>query len=177
MKSKASTVAEYLRDLPEDRRAAISAVRAVILENLDSDFEECMSCGMIGYVVPHRVFPAGYHCDPQQPLLFAALASQKNYMSLYLMTVYGNPEIEAQLREAFAQAGRKLDMGKCCIRFKKLDDLPLPVVGEFIGRVTARKYVAHYEAAMSRGSTRKTAAKQAKPAKKVAASKPSQRGK
>lgn len=176
MKSKASTVAEYLRDLPEDRRAAISAVRAVILENLDSDFEECMSCGMIGYVVPHRVFPAGYHCDPQQPLLFAALASQKNYMSLYLMTVYGNREHEAELREAFAQAGRKLDMGKCCIRFKKLDDLPLPVVGDLIGRVTARKYVAHYEAAMSRGSTKQAVAKQAKPVKKATARKSPQRG-
>src|SRR6188474_3300651 len=88
MQSKAATVEQYLDELPEDRREAIAAVRRLILENLDEDFEEGMQYGMIGYYVPHHVYPAGYHCDPRQPLPFAALASQKNYMSLYLMSVY-----------------------------------------------------------------------------------------
>ena len=145
MQSKAQTVAVYLTELPEDRRVAISAVREVILHSLDKEFVEQMQYGMIGYVVPHSVYPAGYHCDPKQPLPFACLASQKNYMSLYLMSAYGNEEADQQLRAAFLKAGKKLDMGKCCIRFKKLEDLPLEVIGEFIGRVTARQYVASYE--------------------------------
>ncbi|HZK81831.1 MAG TPA: DUF1801 domain-containing protein, partial [Humisphaera sp.] len=88
MKSNAATVEQYLAELPEDRRAAIGAVRDVILKNLDADYEEGMQYGMIGYYVPHRIFPAGYHCDPKQPLPFAALGSQKNHMAIYLMSVY-----------------------------------------------------------------------------------------
>ena len=95
MQSKATSVDQYLAGLPADRRDAIEAVRAVILENLPKGYEEGMQYGMIGYYVPHRVYPAGYHCDPLQPLPFAALASQKNHMSLYLMCIYGNPEHEA----------------------------------------------------------------------------------
>ena len=94
MQSKATTVEQYLAELPEDRRASISAVPKVILENLDPDFEEIMQYGMIGYSVPHRVFPAGYHCDPRQPLPYAGLASQKNYLALCLMTLFGVGEPE-----------------------------------------------------------------------------------
>ncbi len=148
MQSKATTVAAYLASLPEDRRAAIETVRQVILQNLDPEFEEGMQYGMIGYYVPHRVFPAGYHCDPKLPLGFAALASQKNYMSLYLMSVYGGGQEEKWLRAAWKKAGKKLDMGKCCIRFKRLDDLPLDIVGEAFRRVPARAYVAYYQAAL-----------------------------
>jgi uncharacterized protein YdhG (YjbR/CyaY superfamily) len=145
MQSKATTVSRYLAQLPPDRRAALAAVRQVILANLDRDYEEGMSYGMIGYYVPHRVFPDGYHCDPKQPLPFAGLASQKNYMSLYLMSAYGEGGDERWLRERFARAGKKLDMGKCCIRFRKLEDLPLEVIGEAIRRVPAQEYVEHYQ--------------------------------
>lgn len=143
MQSKATTVAAYLASLPADRRAALTAVRKAILANLDDDYEEGMD-GMISYHVPHRVFPDGYHCDPKQPLPFAGLASQKQYMSLYLMTAYSQSGEEAWLRKSFAAAGKKLDMGKCCIRFKRLEDLPLDVIGEAIRRVPAKAYVAHY---------------------------------
>ena len=104
MQSKAATVAQYLKELPADRRAAIEAVRAVILKNLDALYEEGMQYGMIGYYVPHSVYPPGYHCDPKQPLPFICLASQKNYMSVYLGCVYG-PEQEKPFREAWAKTG------------------------------------------------------------------------
>jgi hypothetical protein len=118
MQSKAATVAQYLGELSAERRAAIAAVRAVIRQNLDADYEEGMQYGMIGYYVPHRVYPPGYHCDPKQPLPFACLASQKNYLSLYLGCVYGDTPLAHWFREAWAQTGKKLDMGKSCIRFK-----------------------------------------------------------
>lgn len=149
MPSKATTVQQYLNELPEDRRTALEAVRAVILENLDSDFEEGMQYGMIGYYVPHRVFPAGYHCDPKQPLPFAALASQKQHMSLYLMTVYASGEDEAWFREQWEKTGKKLDMGKSCVRFRKLEDVPLDVIGRAFKRVTARRHIQSYQAALT----------------------------
>lgn len=148
MTLKAASVAEYLAGLPPDRRAAVAAVREVILQNLDKDIAEGMQYGMIGYFVPHSVYPAGYHCDPKQPLPFACLASQKNHLSLYLMSVYGIPEEEKWLRDRFAAAGKTLDMGKCCIRFKSLDDLPLEVIGEAFRRVTARRHIEFYEASV-----------------------------
>ena len=147
MQSKAATVEQYLAELPEDRRAALQAVRTVILKNLDKNYEEGMQYGMIGYFVPHRVFPAGYHCDPRQPLPFAGLASQKNHMSLYIMTNYTDGPEAKWFKAAWAKSGIKLDMGKCCIRFKKLDDLPLDVVGEAIRRIPAERHIAWYEAA------------------------------
>ena len=144
MQSKATTVPAYLASLPADRRAAVEAVRKVILKNLDKDYEEGMQYGMIGYYVPHRVFPAGYHCDPAKPLCFAGLASQKNALSLYLMCIYGDEAHARWFREAWARSGKKLDAGKCCIRFKKPEDLALDVIGEAIARIPARKYVANY---------------------------------
>jgi hypothetical protein len=157
MQSQARTVEAYLRSLPVDRRAAISVVRDVILKNLDSSYEEGMQYGVIGYYVPHHIYPKGYHCDPKQPLPFAALASQKNYMSLYLMSVYcgcvddhpGNRHAQ-WFREAWAKTGKKLDMGKSCIRFKKVEDLPLDVIGEAFKRVPASTYIEFCEASLSR---------------------------
>jgi hypothetical protein len=146
MTSKAKTVEQYLAELPEDRRAAIQAVRAVILKNLDADYAEGMQYGMIAYFVPHSVFPAGYHCDPKQPLTFAGLASQKNHMAIYLMCVDDAEHVQ-WFREAWAKTGKKLDMGKSCIRFKRLEDLPLDVIGKAIARMPAKKYVATYLAA------------------------------
>lgn len=150
MQSKAATVKAYLAELPPDRRKAIEAVRKVILANLDPDIEEGMQYGMIGYAVPHRVYPDGYHCDPKQPLPYAGLASQKQYMSLYVMSVYSMPGEEKWVRERFEAAGKKLDMGKCCIRFKSLDDLPLDVVGELFRRVSAKDHIAFYESAVKK---------------------------
>jgi len=154
MQSKATTVAEYLASLPDDRRRALEAVRRVILDNLDSGYEEGMSYGMIGYYVPHRVYPPGYHCDPKQGLPFAGLASQKNYMSLYLMGLYcgcvegvSDTELVQWFRDAWAKSGRKLDMGRVCIRFRKLEDLPLDVIGEAIRRLPASVYIEQYERA------------------------------
>ena len=148
MTSKATTVQGYLRELPEDRRAAISAIRDVILASLPAGFEECMSYGMIGYVVPHRLFPAGYHCDPKLPLPLAHLASQKNHMALYLMTVYCDPKMNRWFRDAWQAAGKKLDMGKACVRFKRLEDVPLKVIGEAIGRLSVKDYIARVQLAI-----------------------------
>jgi hypothetical protein len=164
MQSKATTVQQYLAELPADRRSAIESVRAVILKNLDPLYEEGMQYGMIGYYVPHRVYPPGYHCDPKQPLPFVSLASQKNYMAVYLGCVYGDPERERWFRETWAKTGKKLDMGKVCVRFKKLEDLALEVVGESIRRVPARVFIEKYESAIrapSRGPARSAAEKSA----------------
>jgi hypothetical protein len=147
MRSRARTVAQYLAALPPERRAAIGAVRKTILAHLRDGYEEGMGYGMISYHVPKRVYPAGYHCDPSLPLPFAALASQKNHMALYLMSVYADGEEERWLRARFAAAGKRLDMGKCCIRFRALEDLPLAVIGAAIRRVPVEKHVAHYERA------------------------------
>ena len=146
MQSKAKTVEQYLAELPEDRREAISSIRAVILKHLPKGYEEGMAYGMIGYHVPHSVYPPGYHCDPKLPLPFAALASQKNHMALYLMCVYSDPELEAWFREQWTATGKKLDMGKSCVRFKKLQDVPLAVVGRVIKKVPARKKAAKNKA-------------------------------
>jgi len=159
MQSKAATVQQYLAELPEDRRAALSAVREVFLKNLDKGYTECMGYGMMGYAVPHSIYPAGYHCDPRQPLPFGGLASQKNYMSLYLMCLYGSPQQEQWFRDAWAKTGKKLDMGKCCIRFKKVEDLALDVIAEAIRRVPVKAYIEHYESAIRSRSSRKPAAK------------------
>ena len=101
--------------------------------------------GMIGYAVPHRVWPLGYHCDPQKPLMMAALASQKNNLTVYLMPVYGDKTTREWFQKAWARTGKKLNMGKSCVHFRKLDDLPLDVIGETIARVPVEKYIAHYE--------------------------------
>jgi hypothetical protein len=171
MQSKATTVEQYLSGLPADRREAIEAVRKVVLANLDNDYEEGIQYGMIGYYVPHRVFPAGYHCDPRQPLPFAALASQKNYMSLYLMCVYGDGPLAVWFREAWAKAGKKLDMGKSCVRFKRVEDLPLDVIGEAIRRLPAKKYIEHCEAARREMNARTTKGSPAKKPSKRASGK------
>lgn len=149
MPAKPATVEEYLATLPEDRRAAVEAVRKVILKNLGKGFEEGMQYGMIGYYVPHSVYPAGYHCDPKQPLPYAGLASQKNSISLYLMGLYGSPEDDAWFREAWGKTGKKLDMGKSCVRFKKLEDVPLDVIGQAIKRIPAKTYIERYEATLA----------------------------
>ena len=145
MTSQAKTVEEYLQALPGDRRAAISTVRETILANLPKGYEVRMNYGMIGYVVPHSIYPAGYHCNPAQPLTYASLGSQKNHIALYLMCVYGHAETAAWFRKAWEATGKKLDMGKACVRFKRLEDVPLEVVGQVIARTPVKQYIATIE--------------------------------
>ena len=142
-----------------------------MLKNLDKDYEEGVQYGMIGYYVPHRVYPAGYHCDPKQPLPFANLASQKNHMALYLMCVYGDTDHTKWFKEAWAKTGKKLDMGKSCIRFKKVEDLALDVIGEAIRRVPAKKYVANCEAGLKAAKEQAPARKASRATKETAARK------
>lgn len=155
MTSGAATVEKYLAELPEDRRAAITAVRDVILANLPDGYEETMQYGMIGYVVPHKLYPAGYHCDPKQPLTYASLGSQKNHMAIYLMCVYGDGPTAEWFRDAYVAAGKKLDMGKSCVRFKKLDDLPLDVIGQAIARVPVSSYIEMVESVLNAAKKRR----------------------
>jgi hypothetical protein len=169
MQSGAKTVNQYLADLPADRREALQTIRAVILKNLPKGYEEGMQYGMIGYFVPHSVYPPGYHCDPKQPLPFAGLASQKNHMAIYLMCVYGDSEHEAWFRQAWAKTGKKLDMGKACVRFRKLDNVPLEVIGEAVKRVPAKMFIEHYESSVKPLSQRPSRARKKRDAAGVTA--------
>jgi hypothetical protein len=155
MTTTAATVDEYLAGLPEDRRTALSAVRETVLKYLPEGYEEGMQYGMIGYFVPHSIFPAGYHCDPKQPLNFAGIGNQKNHMALYLMCIYGSDEQRQLFEDAWAATGKKLDMGKACLRFKKLEDLSLEVIGEAIARISVEKYLAKYLELLSSQKSRK----------------------
>ncbi len=142
VQSKAKTVEAYLDELPPDRGEVISRVRDVILENLPDGYVESMNWGMITYEIPLEDHPDTYN---GQPLAYAGLAAQKNYNALYLMGVYGDPRKEARLREGFERAGLKLNMGKSCVRFHKLKDLPLDVIGEIIASLPPQELIAIYE--------------------------------
>jgi hypothetical protein len=166
MQSKATTVEKYLAELPEDRREALQAVRKVILDNLDPGYREGMQYGMIGYFVPHERYPAGYHCDPKQPLCFVGLASQKSHMSLYMMCQYVNGQSDKQFRAAWAKTGKKLDMGKSCIRFKRVEDLALDLIGQTIRETPVEKHIEFYESVFKTMRKKKSKA----PKKKTAAS-------
>jgi Domain of unknown function (DU1801) len=159
MTSGAKTIAEYLDSLPEDRRAALTKVRSVIKKHLPKGFVEQIQYGVIGYVVPHSAYPAGYHVNPKDPLPFAGLASQKNYMSLYMMTAYGWPGMAEWLKAEFTARGKKLNMGMSCIRFKKIEDLPLDVIGEAFGKVSMEEYIRHTTTAAVQSSAKKKTAK------------------
>lgn len=170
MQSKAKTVAQYLGSLTTDQREVIAAVRTVILANLDAGFEEGLQYGMLGYAVPHRLYPAGYHCDPKQPLPFAALAAQKSHFALHLMSLYMNPEETKWFTDAWKATGKKLDLGKACLRFKKLDDLALDVVGQAIRRMPTNRWIEIYEASLASQAAKKgKPAKSSKPAAKAPA--------
>jgi hypothetical protein len=141
--STAATVEEYLAELPVERREVISKVREVVKRNLPKGYNETMSWGMISYGIPLSRFPNTYN---GQPLGYVALAAQKNYYALYLMGPYMDPELAEQLEAAFKQAGKKLDIGKSCLRFKKLEDLPLEAVGRVVASMPPEKLIAHHEA-------------------------------
>ena len=141
--SGAKTVREYLQELPEDRREVVSRVRDKILENLPAGFEETMNWGMISYEVPLSQYPDTYN---KKPLMYMALAAQKNHYAVYSSGVYMDPLGESWLKEEFARAGKKLDMGKSCIRFRKLEDLPLDVIGKISGAFSVEDFIGVYEA-------------------------------
>jgi hypothetical protein len=151
--SDARTPEEYLASLPEERRSIVSAVVDVIRNHLPPGYEEGMGYGMMGWYVPLERFPDTYN---GQPLPLAGIASQKRHISLYLNHVYGDPELEAWFRERWTATGKRLDMGKSCVRFTRLDDVPLDVVGEVIARGDVPSLLARYQAA--RGSSRRTRA-------------------
>ena len=143
MQSKAKSVEDYLSELDDTRRGAISTVRDVVLDNLPDGYEEMMLFGMITYAVPLSIFPGTYN---KQPLMYAALASQKRHMALYLTNVYGDGSLEAWFRERYKATGKRLDMGKSCVRFRKLDDLPLDLVGETIAKTPIDEFLEIYRA-------------------------------
>jgi uncharacterized protein YdhG (YjbR/CyaY superfamily) len=146
MNSEALTPQAYLDALPPERKEAVSKLREVILENLPEGFEEVMSYGMIGYVVPLGLYPAGYHVNPGEPLPFINLASQKNHIALYHMGLYGFQDLMAWFEAEYAKQGLgKLDMGKSCIRFKKVDRIPFDLIGELCRKITVADYVSKYE--------------------------------
>lgn len=169
MQSKATTVDKYLAELPPERRAVISAVRKAVLAALPAGYEEGMQYGMIGWYVPHSKFPAGYHCDPQQPLPFVCLASQKNHMALYMGSLYSTADSAEKLQAAWAKTGKKLDMGKSCIRFKKVEDLALDVIKDSIKRMPVKKWIAIYEASRERTPMKREEIAKRSAAKKQAA--------
>jgi len=151
MQSKATNVESYINDLPEERKNIINELRKVILKNLPKGFAEEMSYGMIGYCVPHSIYPNGYHCDPKQPLPFLSMASQKNFIALYHMGIYMNPALMEWFTAEYAKRVKgKLDMGKSCIRFKKMDQIPFDLIGELASKMTVDEWIACYEKALKR---------------------------
>lgn len=142
------TVSDYLDSLPDDRREAVDAVRQAILANLPDGYEEGIQYGGIGYFVPHSVCPAGYHCDPKQPVPFAGLVNGKAKISLHLFCLYTDPAAMGRFVDAWKATGKRLDMGKSCVRFRKIDDVPLDLVGEVIASVPVETFLDHYESAL-----------------------------
>ena len=137
---------EYISKVPEDRRPYFKKLRQTILNNIPKGFEEQMSYGMIGYIVPKKIYPSGYHCDTSLPLPFANIASQKNFIALYHMGIYANPELlDWFVREYPKHCKRKLDMGKSCIRFKKAEEIPFELIAELMKKMTVENWVALYE--------------------------------
>ncbi len=151
MQSNAKTPDEYIESLPEDRKAAVSAIRKVVNDNLPKGFKECMGYGAMGWVVPHELYPAGYHCDPKMPLSYMGVASQKNYISFYSMCLYGSDDQMDWFREEWPKySKKKLDMGKSCIRFKKAEDIPLELIGKLASKLTPQQWIEIYEKSMKR---------------------------
>jgi hypothetical protein len=145
MQSKATSPQEYIDSLPADRKQPMIELRKVILKNLPKGFSEVMSYGMLGYVVPHSLFPAGYHCNPKDPLPFLCIASQKNFVAVYHMCIYSDPQLLKWFTGEYAkQSKRKLDMGKSCLRFKKPDEIPFKLIGELATKVTPQQWIDRY---------------------------------
>lgn len=148
MQSKATSVKDYVAELPEDRQKTIVQLQKVIKKNLPKGFEEVMNYGIIGYVVPHKLYPAGYHCDPTLPLPFMALASQKNSINFYHMGIYVDATLYKWFTEAHAKASaKKLAIGKSCTRYKNAADIPFELIGELVSKISVKEWIELYEAA------------------------------
>ena len=146
MQSAATSVEQYLKELPSDRKEPMNKLRKEILENLPKGFKEQMSYGMIGYVIPHTLYPAGYHCDPKLPLPFLNIASQKNFIAVYHMGVYADKDLLEWFTKEFSKhSTAKLDMGKSCLRFKKPETIPYKLIGELAGKMTVADWIKRYE--------------------------------
>jgi len=146
MQSKATTVEQYLKELPADRLDAMNKLRKEILKNLPKGFKEEMSYGNIGYVVPHSIYPGGYHCDPKLPLPLMGIASQKNSINFYHMGIYADPKLMKWFTDAHAKASpKKADMGKSCIRYKNPDDIPYKLYGELVSKISVDDWIKMYE--------------------------------
>lgn len=151
MQSTAATPQEYLDSLPEDRREAVKKLRDVIIQNLPPGFQEGMGYGMLGWAVPHSVYPAGYHCDPKLPLPFLSIASQKNFIALYHMGLYASKDINDWFVAEYPNHVKtKLDMGKGCVRFKKPDTIPYELIGELVSKMDMQEWIAIYEAGLKK---------------------------
>jgi hypothetical protein len=146
MQSKELTVEAYLNSLPEERKLPMMKLRDIILKSIPKGFNEEMSYGMIGYVVPHSLYPKGYHCTPELPLPFLNIASQKNFIAIYHMGIYAKPELLNWFTNEYAQRVKgKLDMGKSCIRFKKPENIPFDLIGELASKMTTKEWIETYE--------------------------------
>tara|TARA_R110002020_G_scaffold129013_1_gene289129 strand:+ start:2333 stop:2788 length:456 start_codon:yes stop_codon:yes gene_type:complete len=151
MQSKASTPEQYIAELPEDRKEVMQKLRDTVKKNLPKGFEETMQYGMLGYVVPHNIYPDGYHCNPKDALPFIALASQKNHIGFYHMGIYSNPDLMKWFTEEYPKhATGKLDMGKSCIRFKNPKKIPFELLGELTTKVSVAEWIAKYESILKR---------------------------
>jgi len=147
MQSKAKTIDEYMDELPEDRKEPMKKLRAVINKNLPKGYKECMSYGMIGWVVPHSLYPPGYHCDPKLPLGLMNIASQKNFIAFYHMGLYGDKKLFDWYNAEYVKEipGKKIDMGKACTRFKKPEQIPYKLIGELVKKLSVEEYIGFYE--------------------------------
>ncbi len=167
MQIRAATVDDYLAALPDDRRRSVEVLRATIRKHLGKGFEEGMQYGAIGYYVPHALYPSGYHCDPKQPLPFAGIGVQKHHIGLYFFCIYISPELQERFVEGWKASGKRLDMGKSCVRVKSSDDVPLDVLGAVFESVSVDDFVAYYEASRAKpsGTRAKKGVKKATPRK------------
>lgn len=148
MTSDAKNPDEYINSLPDDRKVSMEKLREVILKNIPKGFEEGMNYGMMGYYVPHTIYPKGYHCKPSDPLPFIGFASQKNSINFYHMGIYANKELYNWFVAEYPKySSRKLDMGKSCMRFKKFEDIPFDLIGELVTKISVEDWIATYESA------------------------------
>ena len=148
MQSRVTNVSDYIKEIPLDKKGTFEELRNIIKNSIPKGFEEQMSYGMVGYVVPHTLYPTGYHCDPKLPLQFVSVASQKNFIAFYHMGIYASPELLNWFVSEYPKHCKsKLDMGKSCIRFKKIDDIPYKLIGELIKKITVKQWISLYEKA------------------------------
>ena len=151
MQSAATTPDQYISELPEDRKIAMEQLRKFVLDNLPAGFKEVMSYGMLGYCVPHEIYPNGYHCNPKDPLPFFAMASQKNSINIYHMMLYADKDLHDWFVSEYPKYSKsKLDMGKSCIRFKKTADIPYDLIGELMSKVTLDQWIERYESTLKK---------------------------